>query len=195
MDLNTKSIVDTLECGSGPEGIIGVGEKVYVANSFEMSVSVFNVSNNSSSKINLSALPKLFALDASGNLWVSTSSGLYSINTKSDQKVDSLLVTNVDGKMAIDGNGEKIYLLTAQPWPATTTEVFVFDVKTKTVGESALISGENFYGIGYNSSSDKIYLGDSKAFAGPGAIYVYDDAGTRLDEQITSVGPNGFTFK
>jgi YVTN family beta-propeller protein len=199
MDLTSMTIVDTLECGSGPEGIIAVGNKLYVANSFEMSVSVIDPAAKTSSKINLISSPEHFALDASGKLWVSVSSGLYAINPGTGQKTDSLDVTNIDGKMAIDGAGEKIYLLTAEPWDATksniASEVRVFITKSKTLDSTPLITGEDFYGIGFNKTTSKIYVADSKAFAGPGEIYVYDLDGKQIDRQTTSVGPNGFVFK
>ena len=61
--------------------------------------------------------------------------------------------------------GKKIYYLTSEPWPGTNTTVFVFDTETKTSSASALITGENFYGIGFNPASNLIYVGDSKAFS------------------------------
>ena len=99
------------------------------------------------------------------------------------------------GKIAIDGSGDKLYLLRAQPWPALETDVIAFDTNAKKLGAGALLSGENFYGIGYNTTTDKLYVSDSKAFSGPGQIYVYSSTGMVQDEQITSVGPNGFYFK
>lgn len=195
MDLKSRTIVDTLACGSGPEGIIAVDKKLYVANSFETSVSVIDLNDNSSKKINLNSLPKKFAMDGSGKLWVSASSGLIGIDTSNSEEIDNIELTNTDGKMAIDGDGENIYLLTAQAYPSTQTEVYKFDTKTKTMASSPLISGENFYGIGYNTTTDQIYVGDSKAFAGAGKIYIYNEAGVKLDEQDVTVGPNGFAFK
>ena len=195
MDLSSRTIVDSLECGSGPEGIIVVGNKLFVANSFETSVSVIDLNDNSSTKIDLLSSPQHFVIDRSGLLWISVFSGLYSVNSTSLEKTDSLEVANMAGKMAIDGTGDNIYLLTAQPWPSIDTDVFTFDTQVKQLSTSALFSGENFYGIGYNSTTDWLYVSDSKAFAGPGQIYVYSGAGMIRDEQITSVGPNSFYFK
>ncbi len=199
MDLNTKTIVDSLECGSAPEGIFSIGDYLYIANSFETNITVVNINDLSSSKINLASMPEQFSLDASGTIWVSVSSGLYGINSMSREKTDSLLVSNIDGKIAMDGTGEKLYLLAVEPWDPNKTnsasEVRVFDTKTKTLSMTALITGEDFYGIGYNGTTNKIYVSDSKAFSGPGQIYVYDDQGVKLDEQITSVGPSGFVYK
>lgn len=207
MDLSTKEIIGTLECGSGPEGIIAVGNSLFIANSFETSVTVVDLNNDSSSKIDMGAAPQHFALDGSGTLWVSLGSafgmhpadkvGLQSINTSSNSKGTFVQVPNLsdDGVLAIDGTGEKMYVLAAAPWPETETNVLVFDSNSKTLAGDPLVSGQNFNGIGYNASTDKLYVADAAGFAGNGNIMVYDVDGLLLDEQVTSIGPFHFMFK
>ncbi|MCK5468104.1 MAG: hypothetical protein KAI99_06345, partial [Cyclobacteriaceae bacterium] len=207
MDLSTKKIVDSLECGSGPEGIMAFNNKLYIANSFETSVTVIDLDDDLISKIDLEAAPQHFAMDGSGTLWVTVSAnfgvypqdkvGFQSINTSSDSKNSFIKVPGLsdDGVMAIDRAGEKIYVFTTQPWPATETEVFVFDTKTETLAGDALISGENFNGIGFNPTTDKLYIADAAGFAGNGKIMVYDVDGLSLDNQVTSIGPFHFMFK
>ena len=207
MDLNSKEIIDSLDCGAGPEGIFFVGDKLFIANSFESSITVADLSNESNSKIDLDGAPQHFAIDGIGTLWVTVSTnfgvypedkvGLLSINTSTNSKGSFTKVPGMseDGVMAINGTGESIYVLTAQPWPGTATEVFEFDTNTKMLGSEALISGENFNGIGYNQSTDKLYVADAASFAGNGKIMVYDLEGMMLDDQVTSIGPFHFMFK
>ena len=192
---------------SCPEGIIAANNKLYMANSFETSVTVFDLSDDSTDKINLEAAPQHFSLDGSGTLWVTVSSnfgiytedkvGLQSINTITNSKGSFTKVPGLsdDGVMALDGTGEKIYVFTTQPWPVTETEVFVFDTKTEILADEALISGENFNGIGFNPTTDKLYVADAVGFAGNGKIMVYDVDGLSLDSQVTSIGPFHFMFK
>lgn len=206
MDLSTKEIVNSLECGSGPEGIMAIGNKLFIANSFETSVTVIDLNNDSSSKIDLGAAPQHFALDGSGTLWVSLGSafgahtsenvGLQSINTESNSKGAFVQVPNLsdDGVLAIDGAGEKMYVLAAAPWPETDTNVLEFDINAKSLAGDPLVSGKNFIGIGYNVSTDKLYVADAAGFAGNGKIMVYDIDGLLLDEQVTSIGPFHFMF-
>ncbi len=207
MNLGSKEIIDSLDCGSGPEGIIAIDSKLYIANSYDTTLTVINLNDNSTESIALNAAPQHFLVDGSGMLWVTVASafgvhpadqvGVQSINTGTG-KLDSFIKVpgmSDEGKMVIDGNGENIYLLTAQPWPGTDTEVFVIDTKTKTLDSEALISGENFNGIGFNTTTDKIYVADAAGFAGNGKIMVYDVDGLALDDQITSVGPSHFMFK
>lgn len=208
MDLSSMSIIDSLECGSGPEGIVVFGNKLYIANSFETTVSVINLSDNSSTKINFDAAPQHFALDASGSIWVSLSSGwqyhpdkagIRGIKAGTLDKGTFVAVPNALGAIAINASGENVYILSVEPWDASkpnqASEIHAYNTLTKTLATNPIISGENFYGLGYNGTTDKIYVTDSKAFAGPGQIFVYDATGMKLDEQVTSIGPNGTSFK
>jgi DNA-binding beta-propeller fold protein YncE len=170
-------------------------------------VTVVDLNNDSYSKIDLEAAPQHFALDGSGTLWVSLGSayglhaaekvGLQVINTSTNSKDTFVKVPSLsdDGMLAIDGAGAKIYLLAAQPWPATETNVLEFDTESKALAENALISGENFNGLGYNATTDKLYVADAAGFVGNGKIRVFEEDGVLLDEQVTSIGPFNFMFK
>jgi len=208
MDLSSMSIVDSLACGSGPEGIIASGNKLYVANSYETAVSVIDLSDNSTTKIDFDAAPVQLAQGTSGTIWVSLSSGwqypadkagIQAINTATMGKGTFIPVMNVSGPISIDSDGENIYILSVEPWdgniPNQASEIHVYNTLTKSLRTNSLISGEDFYGLGYNGTTDKIYVTDSKAFAGPGQMYIYDATGLKLDEQVTGIGPNGTSFK
>lgn len=207
MDLSSRTIIDSLECGAGPEGIISVGSKLYIANSFESSISVIDLTDHAHSRIELDAAPQHFVLDGSDLLWVSLGSaygaftaehvGLQAINTANDTKASFVQVNGLsdDGVLTVDGEGQIIYLLAAEPWPSTETAVLTFDTNTKTIAAIALISGSNFYGLGYNTYTDKIYVADAAGFAGNGSVMVYDVDGLLLNTQATAVGPFHFSFK
>ena len=206
MDLVTNEIVDSLECGSGPEGIINIGNKIYVANSYETTISVIHLQSGQTSTIQLHAYPKHFEFDTNSTLWVSVTSGfdpdippeqvgLQSINIDTDALESFVQVKDLNGKMALSGDGQVLYLLTAQPWPGTKTEIWTFNTIAKKLSEEPLITGDNFYGLGVNPTTGKIYVADAAAFAGNGRVLVYDQQGDLLDEQTTGVGPNGFLFK
>jgi len=198
IDLSTKSVIDSLSCGSGPEGIVAAGNKLFVANSFETSVSVIDLNDHSSSKVILTSDPKHLVADESGLVWVSTSVGLILIEITSQTVIDNIVVENIQGKLTFDG-GSRLYFLTVEPWEPNKvnfrSEVFVLDTGNKTVIGDALITGDDFYGLGYNETTDRIYVSDSKAFSGPGEISIYDIEGRLIDKQVTAVGPNGVAFK
>ncbi|MDZ7604250.1 MAG: hypothetical protein U5K79_01400 [Cyclobacteriaceae bacterium] len=207
MNITNKTIIDSLECGSGPEGIALFNNKIYVANSYESSVSVIEISSGNSSKIQLEAAPQHFALDENLQLWVTVTSyygtypadkvGLQAINTSTNTKGQFIEVPGLsdDGLVAVNGSGDTFYLLTAEPWPGTATNVLEFHAESKSLAADPLVTGENFYGIGYNTSTDRLYVADAAGFAGNGKILVYDAEGTLIDEQVASVGPFQFMFK
>ena len=204
MDLGTRAIVDTLESGSGPEGIIAVDNKLYVANSFETSVSIIDLEDNSTIKINFDAAPVHFAPDVKGNIWVSLSAGwqypadkagIQAISIASQEKGTFVPIANVHGAISADSSGENLYVLTAESYPQTGTTVLAYNTLTKSLAANPIISGNNFYGLGYNLTTDKIYVADNLAFAGNGKIMVYDNEGILLDEQVSGIGPNGFVIK
>ncbi len=206
LDLSTRKVVDSLDCGSGPEGIMAIGDNLYVANSYDTTVTIIDLNDKSSSLLKFRAAPLHFANDGSGSLWVTLGSaygkhtaeyvGLQEINVSDNSIGDFVQVPGLaeSGKMAVDGNGNNIYVLTAEPYPSSINYVFKFDTNTKTLSSTASISGENFYGLGVNPDTNMIYVGDSQGFAGSGKIYVYDETGIMVDEQTSSIGPNGFLF-
>lgn len=199
IDLTTKTVIDSLECGSGPEGIIAAGGKLFIANSFEKTVSVVDLTDKSHKKIEMNSAPQHFVADVAGLLWVSSFTGLQAIQTASLDLGRPVAIANMSGKMAIDGQGKNIYVMSVEPWEDGKlnfgAELKVFDTASKTLSPSALISGFDFYGIGINPTTDKLYIADSKAFSGNGVVTVYDLDGNEMDELTVGIGPNGFVFK
>ena len=157
--------------------------------------------------IDVGAAPQHFALDSNGMLWVSLGSyyglhsqdniGLQAINTANNTLSTFLNFPSIgdEGHMAIDGNGKNLYFLTAEAWPGTSTNVFVLDTDTKTISVPALITGSNFAAIGFNKTTEKLYISDAAGFQGPGRILVYDKTGAKVDEKTTGIGPSHFIFK
>lgn len=204
MDLNKKAITDTLMCGSGPEGIIVVGNRLFIANSFENFVTVINLNDQSSSRIEFDAAPQHFVRDGTDNIWVSVSSGwlypaeqagLQSINASTLDKVHFIPVKDMKGPLAVNASADRIYLLTAESYPETGSNVYEFNTIDKVLGSDPLVTGDTFYGIGYNITTDILYISDNQGFSGNGKIMVYNTEGIMLDEQVTAIGPNSFAFK
>jgi len=198
VDLGTRTVVDSLICGSGPEGIVAVGDQLFVANSFYNSVSVVNLNDNTTREVSLTASPIHLIADLSAQVWVSTSSGLQSINSNTLDIESYTEVENIQGKIAFDGSNG-IYVLTVEPWEPGklnfASEVYMFDIVNEELSSAPVITGDDFYGIGFNESTDHIYVTDSKAFSGPGEVLVYETNGTLVDMQTTAVGPNGLAIR
>ncbi len=198
MDLTTNTIIDSLDCGSGPEGIIAVDNRLFIANSFETTISVLDLANQSHTKIDLDNSPQHLVFGGSGDIWVSQTNGLQAIDPGTLDLGKMVDVINMNGKIAISPEGKDLYIMTVEPWDENkvnlASQIKVFDTETQQLKTSALINGFDFYGIGVNPISGAIYVADSKAFSGPGEIFVYDEDGNLLDQQAVGVGPNGFVF-
>jgi hypothetical protein len=207
MDLANLTIVDSLETGSGPEGILAVDNKVYIANSYANSITVYDADFQNAETIEVGASPQHFEVDGNGLLWVALGSlfgtygqdqvGFQSINT-SDNSLDTFV--NIPGfsdygEIAINGDRSLIYFFITEPFPGTATDVYTFNTNSKTASSTALISGNNFFGIGYNADSDLLYVSDAAAYQGPGKVLVYTPDGTEVDQQVTGVGPYHFVFR
>jgi hypothetical protein len=198
LDLDTRKVIDSLECGSGPEEILALGNKLYVANSYETTVTVIDLDDNASSVITFEAAPQHFVPDAAGNVWVSMTTnwgaypaekaGLQAININTLTKGTLKNIPDISGPIAVDAAGENIYVL-------TPVSIKVYKTTSNEVAADPIITGENFYGIGYNVTTDILYVSDNQGFAGNGRIYAYLPDGTLIDEQIVGIGPNGFAFK
>ncbi len=207
LNINSGSIMDSLKCGSGPEGIIIFQSRLYVANAYDSTISVFDISDYSRSTITLDAAPQHMTVDANDILWVSVTSaygkfssdkiGLVGIETNAQHNIISKVnITGIseEGVLAYNKKNHNIYLLTAEAWPGTSTNVMVFNTDTKKLNPAPLITGENFSGIGIDQDDENLYIADAAGFQGDGKIMIYDKDGNKLDEATTAIGPTSFLF-
>jgi hypothetical protein len=208
LNISNGNIMDSVQCGSGPEGILIYDSRLYIANSYDSTITVYDVSDFSKSTISLDAAPQHMKVDANKVLWVSVTSGygrfsadktgLTGIETGPDHKIISKInITGIseEGTIAYDKTGHKLYILTAEAWPGTATEVLEFDTDTKKLNTNPIVSGENFSGLDFNSDTGKLYVADAAGFQGNGKIIIYDNAGKKLDEKTVAIGPTFFLFK
>jgi DNA-binding beta-propeller fold protein YncE len=201
IDLNTRTVVDSLDCGSGPEGLVAVGNSLFVANSFETTVSVIDVQASAAVSVTLQSSPRHFLTDGSGMIWISTSVGLQEIDPVNLDLGLTEPIPNIQGKIALHPDGNTIYVMAVEPWDPNNpnqvnfaSQVWAFDTESKILGSAALVTGSDFYGIGVHPTSGNIYVADSRAFSGPGEMMVYDDQGNLIDSHTVAVGPSQFIF-
>jgi DNA-binding beta-propeller fold protein YncE len=67
------------------------------------------------------------------------------------------------------------------------------------IGSGTLVSdwkkGSGFYGIGYDSDTQQIYLANAKGFQGNGEVVVYQKSGAEVNKLTVGRGPSGFLFR
>ncbi len=207
LDIANKTISEKIMLPGGPEGVIIANNKLYAALEFRDSVAVINLDNHSVSYIETPAIPQHFVQDEDGNLWVSLVStysdpapedslGVAIIDPDTDQLTGRVLFSGIsgDGQLAINSAKDKIYVMGKAAYPGTASSVYEIDVAGQSIGQSALISGDNFSGIGCHPESNNIYVLISPSLEETGSLKVYDSQGTLLDTQETGVAPQEVVF-
>ncbi|BDD03490.1 YncE family protein [Aureibacter tunicatorum] len=207
ISLNDFKVVKELKTGEGAEGIAVSDGKIFVANSYETSVSVFDVlTDQLIEKIEVKGKPQHFVKDREGGLWLSLSEiekGIVSINTSSLEVSDVYEQGQIgsDGAMAYSIEQHKIYLLGASPWYQDDSGewvndnegwIFEFDLNSKQFADQPIVAGPTFYGLGFDDENQKLYLSDPKGFVGNGQALIYDVFGEK--EKSLDVGMNPFHF-
>jgi len=206
MDLTSKTITKIALPG-GPEGVIIVNNKLFVGSTVSKKITVIDLSNNNMSFIALSGVPQQFVEDGDGNIWVSTVSkystpvpsdmiGLEVINPKTDKVIDMVNFPGMGSEGWVDISSDKktIYVMGAESWPGTATTIYAVDVANKTVGSSALITGEKFNGLNVNPDNNDIYVLVGSDPTSSGKLNIYASNGTLLSEVAAGLAPNHVVF-
>ena len=206
LDLASKTVTKIMLPG-GPEGVIVLDDKLYVGLSVTNKVAVIDLATQGISYIEVSAVPQQFVTDGDGNIWVSMVSkfstpfpgdklGLAVINPKTDKVIDEVNFPGIgsEGWIDITSDQKTIYVMGAEAWPETATTIFSVDVKNRTIGSNALITGENYYGFKVNPVNNDIYVLVSPDPSASGSLEIYADNGTLLNSETTGTGPNHVLF-
>jgi YVTN family beta-propeller protein len=208
VDLTTHSLTDSILTGAGPEIMIHLNNKLYVANSggfyADSTIQVVNVATDEiEDTITVGKLPSDMVLDNNDHIWVytrgytnwsdiETPSYIQKINPESHEILwqaevgMALDYMTLSPKMAINGNGTIIYYLRPDG-------VYNLQVSNPQIQASPLISG-NFYGLEVNPIDGNIYVFESTSFSANGTLKIYDPSGVLITETMVGIGPNGATF-
>ncbi len=204
VNLTTGDIESQISVGSGAEDVEVVGNKIYVTNNFEGTMSIVDMANdNSATKLTLTSGPGEMVVDKNGDIWVTCRGGfnadfspanngaLYKINTQTDE-IESTFSFDVNytAKIAIDPTLDKVYYFIGK-------SVYAHDVDNTSLSTEPLFEvsdATSVYGIGVDPETGVIYVGDSKSFLEDGEVFRYDANGTFLDSFQVGRGPNGFGF-
>lgn len=211
IDLEDHSVIESITTDFGAENIIAYEEKLYVSNNFTNTVSVIDPATEEVIKtIEVGTAPGAFVVDKNNMLWVICGGGtddewnplndgkLVQIDpAESDDEVSNSvqktieLGVNVTPKMTINKAMDKIFYYKSK-------SVYMVGISDTEAPSSALLTeaaATSFYGIGIDPENDMLYVADSKAFSGNGAVYRYSLAGSFIDNITAGMGPNGFVFK
>jgi len=198
IDLSDYSISKYISVAAGPEGIVAIDDKVFVANSFTSIITVIDTNTDEvDEEIMLEGSPQLLATYG-GNLWASVSgaaSQYVQINPADNSIGQTISVagSNSNGKFAINGSLNTLYFIGAT-FSSSASDIHAIDLNDASPSYETVISGDNFYGVASDPLSNEILVGNSNAFQGEGTILRYDANGQLLDTYASGVGPNDFVF-
>lgn len=209
LDLNTFSVTDSiLTNGFGPDKIAMIDNTVFVGhiggygtddNFVTIDPSTDAVVDNITSEFN----PNDFVQDKNGLVWVLTL-GAYDWSTMTDNpgkitaydpadlstavKEFNLSSSVYSTDLKIDAAGDKLYFILGN-------EILEMDVDDTTLSLTTLASGSNFYGLGYDAETEKIYGGIAPDFSSEGTVNIYNTSGDLLETINVGVGPSEIVSK
>lgn len=215
VDLITNVVVDSIATGDLPERLTLAGGKVFVANSGSNTVTVIDpTTNRVTNTLTVGDAPNSFALDKNSRLRVlcgglvaynanhsvdyaaTTPGSLYSLDPASPTSggTSRTFASNLRVPTDIHANpaGDQLY------FRAADAATGLGDVVRLGIADAALpsltapfISGL-FYGLGIDPDNGNIYIGTGTFSADK--MGRYQPNGTKIDETVVGVGPNGFVF-
>ena len=206
IDTRNDQIIQTIEAGSGAENIIydDKTNKVFVANSFETSISVYNTSSHTlETTIDISPTnPSEMVLDKNGKLWItakkteftnytSPTGNLYKINTATNTIETRISLNagseNVGGKLAINPNKDILYY-------NFSSAIYEFSITATTQSINPFIMN-NAYGLSVNPKNGDIWVGiaDFQTLEG-NEVLQYDKNGNLKNSFATGTAPNQVVF-
>lgn len=199
LDLNSNSLLTTIPVPSGPEGIIALGNKVFVANSTTDTITVIDTQTDAViKKIKTRVAPKHFVLDEAENLWVVYGSGFIAqIDPVSyeEERIIELQGGSPSGKIQLVEN--VLYYHTSQ-WDDTYTNtsnaVYKIDLSATELSEELVLEKQNMSTFAVDPSTGHLYAGIA-AGAEPGTIVVFDQEGNEQDNFAAGRFPHELIFR
>lgn len=214
VDLNTNAVVKTIEVGNGPEEMITVNNKVYVANSGgfgnDNTLSIINPATDlEEEKITVRDYPSEMVLDAQGFIWILckghveypapdyiphrlSASYLVRLNpsTKTIDKEIMLIPANDNfsssDNLAINGTGTQLYF-------SVDNKIYTLQITATQLPAQPLVT-KYAYGLNVHPYTGDIWICDAKDFASAGMIYRYNQGGVVQDSFKVGLIPNSIYF-
>ena len=214
VDLNSLQVVDTCDVGYQPEEMVVVGNKLYVANSggyrvpnYDNTVSVIDLNTFTEiKKITVGINLHRMAIDARGNIYVSSRgdyydihSKVYVINSHNDMVTDVLNFPA--SEFCLSGDSLFYYSTEYSKYTGQNTISYgIYDTRKKRVVTTNFITDgteksiEVPYGLAVNPDTKEIFVTDAKNYVTPGTLYCFTPEGKKKWSVTTGDIPAHFVF-
>ncbi|WP_299822696.1 DUF5074 domain-containing protein [uncultured Pontibacter sp.] len=204
IDLNTYTVLKTIEVGKQPEQLLIAGGKLYVTNLGGNTVTVINTATDAIEKeIDVTFGPNSLVLDKNNALWVlstgfkdwQAAASTYTAGALTKVNVSTNTVTSTYPFPEVAANASKLLQNGAKDilYYIYDGKVYQQATSASTLSHTQLIN-RSFYGLGVDPETGYIYGGDHNGFAGDGTVQVYKPDGTKVHEFKAGIGPSGFVF-
>jgi len=207
MDLESQSVTQNIALPGGPEDVMIKNDKLYAALEYREKIAVIDLTDYSVSYIRTPAVAQRIVEGVGGNIWVSLVStysdpspadsiGLACIDVASDQIIDKISFSGIgsNGYLATNKAKDSIYVMGKEPYPSTTSNVYVVDINNKTLSSEPVVSGENYNGIGFNKESGNLYVLVSPGAEQNGLLHVYGTDGSLINDYEAGIAPKEVIF-
>jgi hypothetical protein len=214
IDLKSDRIIDTINVGYGPETMVKVGNKVYIANSggwsVDSTISIINANTDMViGNIVVGDVPVDMTVDKESNLWVyckgyamynweppynlisETDANIVKINTSADT-VELKITAGTAGQytstpphIAASKDGDAIYFL-------RHNGLYKINITEEAIPPQPVVIG-SYYGLDVNPKTGEIYLFES-IFTGNGTMFVVDPVTLDVKDYLVGIGPNSAVF-
>ena len=202
-DLNTGSVVTTIDTDEGTENLLYTGNKLFASNfnyGSSNTVSVINPANNTLiDNVELSAGPAGMVTDANGKLWIvcvggfgDTNGYLFRLNPATLAIEQEITITGIPGMdLATTTNKQNILY-------SVGNDVFSLPISATSEATEELFAPDGLTSLSTLSvdpSTGNIWIGDAPSFTSPGKVYVYTSTGTSITSFDAGIGPTQIVFK
>jgi len=212
INLLTNTISGSVTCGSGPEEMLILDNKLYVCNGGgfgdDSTVTVIDLNTFSvSATISTGVNPSSIRADKDGRVWILCKGSLGSDFTPTpddaggkiiqlDPATNTVLKTialNWDQhpiRLNINGNKDRLYFLLGSS--AYTGSIFSMSISDNSLPGTPVVNRE-FYSLGVHPASSILYAGKS-SFTSNTHYLRYTMNGSIIDSTLAGIGPNSFVF-
>lgn len=200
INLSDFSITSKIDLAAQPQHLLAIGDKIYISLVGSNQIAILNTNNDQfETPITVAQGPDKMLIDSNGKLWVMCTSGaLVRINPNTntvEATITGIQSSGFNEKMVLNGAGNTLYYLSATGFNPSTASIYALSITATSAPTQALLSGNNFYGLGIDPVLDILYVGDNKGFQGNGVVMRYESDGTALDTLAAGRAPNGFLFR
>ncbi len=202
-DLNTGSILTTIDTDEGTENLLYTGSRLFASNynyGASNTVSAIDPTNNTLiDNVELSAGPAGMVTDANGKLWVicvgefgAVNGYLFRINPATLAIEEEITITGAAG-IDLATTPDKLNVLYT-----VGTSVFSLPISATEEAEEELFEADevtSLYTLNVDPSTGNFWIGDALSFSAPGKVYVYSSTGASLTSFTAGIGPTQIVFK